>query len=265
MAVRALHQDAGDRTVGSVRRVVLVPSAPLALREASPGAAAEHRDAVAALRAARTSALATLDPGLPCIVLAVGRPPGVHDHATVDLRPLGVPAAPTSRQVPRELLAPVTEGLQRPLLVGAPLGIDVTVLVASTDPATPVVPVELPSGVEGEPLLALGVGLAAAVERSGATVQLLVAADLSTGLSTASPRPELPHARATQRRVVEALVADDRAALAGIGPDAAASAGVRSWAVLTVASGVAAATGLRAHGLHPHEVRGVGHLVGVLA
>jgi hypothetical protein len=265
VTVRSLRQDPAAAARPGVRRIVLAPSAPLVLPDASPGVAAEHRDDVGALLAAREAALARLDPTCTTIVLAVGAPPGVHDHARVDLRPLGVPVSVAERPVAAELLAPITAALQRPLLVGSPVGVDASVLVASTTSETPVVVVELPSVTEGEPLVALGVGLVAAAERVGAAVQLLVAGDLSTGLGTASPRYVLPDAHASQRRVVEALMAGDARALAAIGPDEAARTGLRSWAVLTVAAGAAAAAGLRAQDLEELEARGVGHVVGSLA
>lgn len=249
----------------AVERLVLASSAPVVLPAVSHAQGDEHREAVLHLRSLQERALASLDPDAPVLVIAAGDPIGVHDHTRVDLRPLGHPVAVDGPNVARDLADPLTVAMQLPLLIGAPLGIDATVLVAGLPTGVQAIVAEVPAGAAGGPLLALGAGIVRMADRLGRRLQVVVAGDLSAGLHTGSPAYEIEDAATVQARVVAAVQRGDAEAVAELGPDEAAGAAVRSWAPLCVAAGIAAAARLDTRDLDVAEVRGVGHLVGVLS
>ncbi len=84
------------------------------------------------------------------------------------------------------------------------------------------------------------------------------------GLGTDSPRYRISHAREVQARTVTAVRRGDTRGVADVGSEAGAAA-VRSWAAVCVAVGAAATLPGASAEVDVVEVRGVGHLVGVLA
>lgn len=253
----------GGQAAG-LRRVVLAASAPLVLPAVSHAQAEDHRDAVAELRRAQADAIAALDAAVPTLIVTAGAPSGVHDHARYDLRPLGVPDVTGAAPHAGELLADVTGAAQLPLLVGEPLGVDAAVLTAALDGGHRVVAVEVPRAASGDALVAMGASLARTLARQGRAFQVLAAGDLSAGLGTDSPRYRISDAREVQARTVTAVRRGDAEGVADVGSEAAAAA-VRSWAAVCVAVGAAATVPGASAEVDVVEVRGVGHLVGVLA
>lgn len=249
-----------------IRRVALLSSAPLVLPSVSPAQGSEHRDRVAALRRAQRETVARLAPDLPVLVVAPGAPSGVHDHARFDLRGLGSPEVEGAAPLAADLLADVTGAAQLPLLVGERLGVDAAVLVATLAGSHAVAVLEAPRQAAGDALVAMGAALARTLSRRGRAVQLVAAGDLSAGLSEHSPRYAIDGAADVQARTVAAVRSGDTRGVADVASEAATVA-LRAWPAMCVAVGAAAAVsgGAGPAEVDVLEVRGVGHLVGVLA
>lgn len=245
--------------MGRLLGAAVVPSAPSVLPTVAPTVPAADADDVTALRAAAAGALARLPDADAVVLLASGRR-GVHAAARVDLASLGLPEVTREHPIGSRLLADVTSRTQFAQRHGDDLEVDLAVLALQLPAGTPVLPVGV-APADGDALVAIGRGIAAAIRDGDQDVTLLCAGDLSTSLDESSPRYHVEGAADWDAVTARAVREGDLALLLAQGRDAAV-VHARSWAPLVVGLGVLRSVGLRPADVSYHAVRGVGHVVG---
>lgn len=239
-----------------LRTVAWRPCAPLLLAAVSPQLPATHvalRDEADAVVAATADADVT-------VLLAAGSRSVVYTAAHADLAGLGRPDLTASREGDPERVAAFASSLGLPL-ASAALPLDLAVLALTTAPQQSVVAVEVDAQADPATLATLGARLVAAA--ADADTAVLAAADGSAALTEKAPRHLHPHAADWQAAYAAALGAGDVAALAALGPHAAAEVAARGWACTLVALHAATQAGLPPEVRTATAPRGVGYVIAV--
>lgn len=245
----------------------VVPSAPVLV----PGVSAVLPPPLAALGAAVDLVLRRLLPHDVAVLIAAaprGGPHGCYDAATADLAGIGRPDLVVDATVDRDALGAVTRMTQTPLFRSDPLPLGAAVLLHHlrragdiARPAVPVVPVTVPPAATADVLVGIGAGIASAVEDPSLRAVIVVAGDLSAGLTARAPLAAVDGARAFDDQVVDVVASGRLDGLTRLGPGEARRVGALGWAPLMVLHGACARAGtgiaVRTYG----APRGVGYLV----
>jgi hypothetical protein len=233
-----------------------LPAAPVLLAGLCP----TPPDGLAAVADAIDATLARF--GLHDLVVLVGTgTPGVHDRAVADLRGLGRPDVVSEASVSPDLAEAVTARIGFGRVRGGVLPLDLAVLLLQVGTGRPVVPVAIPAAAGFAALEAVGIGIAEAVSGADLRVVLVVAADLSSGLTARSPLPCVPGAQSWDHQVCDVVDSGRLDGLRRLGPDEARRVGARGWPSLVVLHGAAARAKVGLVVRHYSAPRGVGYLV----
>jgi hypothetical protein len=237
--------------------LAVLPAAPVLV----PGVSATLPDALATVARHVRAVLAALPAADAAILLAAAPAPAVHDVVEVSLAGIGRPDVVRPVEAGGALLAPVTASAQYPLVQHAPLPVDLTVLALHAPPGTPLVPVAVPATAAFEALVGVGAGVARAVLDTDRRTVVLVAGDLSAGLSERAPLYRVDGAQGWDERAVAVVDSGRLDGLARLGPDEARRVGARGWAPLAALHGLAARAKTGIVLRHYSAPRGVGYLV----
>jgi len=211
---------------------------------------------VAAVHAAR----AALPPCDLVVVVASGSA-ALYDSGTADLSGIGRPDIVADAAVASEAVARLSAGTLYPMLRGTPLPLDLAVLLLLLDSAAPVVPMTVPASAGFEALTGIGAAIARSLADLSVRAGIVVAGDLSTGLTEKSPRHLVPGAIFWDEQAVAAVDGGRLDGLGRLGPEEAARVGASGWAPLAVLHGATARAKLGMVVRHYSAPRGAGYLV----
>jgi hypothetical protein len=243
--------------------VSAIPTAPLLV----PGVSATLPHGVPAVVRAVTAALRSVPPADVMVLITAGEST-IDDGGIASLAGIGRPDLEQRVAGSKSVADALIGALVYPGYRGRCLPLGAAVLtflwrqVALTAPVEPrpgVVSVSVPSSATFEVLTDVGADIVAAA--AGSRLAVVVAGDLSAGLTEASPLFRVDGAQAWDDRAVAVVDSGRLRGLARLGPEEARRVGALGWAPLAVAHGVCSAAKigmvLRSY-LAP---RGVGYLV----
>ncbi len=239
-----------------LRGVASIPSAPLLVAGVGVGGGAT----VQQLRVSVRRVVERLPSDDVMVLVAAGQA-ALHDTTRIDLAGLGYPQIMRTLQPSPTAIAVLSRITQYPRVRRPRLPLDLAVLGLLCDRSLPVVALEVSASAEFAVLSALGTSLVQALGEAGVSGTMVVAGDLSAGLSAGSPRAVRPGAPAWDAQVVEAFTNDESERLATLGPELAFDVGARGWAPLCVLAGAAASMSLRLNVRRYSAPRGVGYLI----
>jgi hypothetical protein len=236
----------------------IVPTAPLLVA----GVTERLPDGVGEVATWAATVLGALPPHDVVVLIAVGSGPAVGGRADAHLAGIGRPDLRVVAPVD-ERARVVAAALGSTLDGAAPLPLGHVVLIhlyaTARGGVAPVVPITVAADGDPEVLQALGRGIEEALGDARAVI--VVAGDLSAGLTDRAPLALIPGARAWDDGVVDVVASGRLGQLRRFGPTDAARVGSMGWAPLMVLHGICErarlATVVRCYA----APRGVGYLV----
>ncbi len=240
----------------SLRGAASIPSAPLLV----PGVGVGGASAVQQLGVSVRRVVERLPPADVTVLVAAGHA-ALHDTTRIDLAGLGYPQIVRTLQPCPAAITVLSRVTQYPRVRRPRLPLDLAVLGLLSVRATPVVALEVSASAEFPVLSALGISVVQALGEAGLTGTMVVAGDLSAGLSPDSPLAARSGAAAWDAQVVDAFTTGESDRLAALGPEPASEVGARGWAPLCVLHGAAASLPLRLTVRRYLAPRGVGYLI----
>lgn len=242
----------------------VLPTAPLLV----PGVSPTLPEGVEKVRGCVDAAVAALPPCDLIVVVAAGDG-GIHDTATVSFAGIGredlstqVPVAATEVAALRRALGGLgtADGAASGAASGA-LPLDLSVLALHVAGVARVVPVAVPPDAPFGQLADTGSVIAQTFAGPDVRAAVVVAGDLSAGLTEKSPLHLVSGAIFWDEQAVAAVDGGRMEALGRLGPQEAARVGARGWAALSVLAGVTGATRFGMVVRHYSAPRGVGYMV----
>lgn len=233
------------------------------LPDASHGQPPEIREAVRDLRRLARAAIAAL-PSFDVAVMVASGTRGVYDQAVASLAPLGIQEPEIQLPVDAGALEHLSRLTQYPMFRGDPLGVSHAVLALQLHAShglVPVVPLNVPTGVDFDVLVSVGASIAEAARDAERLVAVICPGDLSAGLHEGSPAHSIANAPEWDAAVVAAFEEGDLSALRELGPRNAERVRSLGWAPLAVLHGACARARLRPVLLGYRSPRGVGQIV----
>lgn len=233
-----------------------IPSAPVLVEGVGRGFGQQ----LAQLRASVQRVALGLPSADVVVIVAAGQP-ALHDTTVADLSGLGYPGhRRTVRSCPQAIAA-LARMTQYPRLRRPRLPVDLATLTLLLDRIEPMVALEVSASAEFTVLSALGVSVVEALHEAEVVGSLVVAGDLSAGLTPQAPLAQRPGAAAWDAAMIEALTDEASERLGELGPAAAARVGARGWAPLCVLAGATASVGMQMAVRRYAAPRGAGYLV----
>ena len=233
----------------------VLPTAPLLL----PGVSATLPDGIPKVCDAIDAAVEAL-PASDVIVLVAAGEPAVYEEAAASLHGIGRPDITVEAAVDTEAAARLSEELGYPLST-EPLPLDLSALALHIGGVAPVVPLTVPAAGTFGDLSDVGAAITRTFADPGVRATVVVAGDLSSGLTEKSPLHLVSGAIFFDEQAVAAVDSGRLGGLARIGPEEALRVGARAWAPLVVLHGVTAGAKLGMVVRHYSAPRGVGYLV----
>lgn len=233
-----------------------IPSAPVLVRGVGRGLGEQMRQ----LRAS-VQRVALGQPATDVVVVVAAGEPALHDTVVANLSGLGYPGHTRTIAGCPPAIAALSRMTQYPRVRRPRLPLDLATLTLLLDRNEPVVALEVSASAEFAVLSALGVSVVEALYEAKVTGSLVVAGDLSAGLTPRAPLAELPGAAAWDQAIVAQFADGVGQQLATMGPTGAARVGARGWAPLCVLHGAAASVGMELAVRRYAAPRGVGYLV----
>ena len=238
----------------------VLPTAPLLVHGISPTLPA----GVEKVRGCVDAAVAALPPSDALVLVAAG-PGAVHDSAHVERGGIGRPDLSTQAPAAGEGVALLRASPAPSWAVGhgggRPLPLDLAVLTLHVAGLAPVVPVTVPGTAAFQDLAAAGAAIADTFAGPDTRVAVVVAGDLSAGLTEKSPLHLVSGAIFWDEQAVAAVDGGRMESLARLGPQEATRVGARGWAALAVLAGVTGRTRFGMVVRHYSAPRGVGYMV----
>lgn len=235
----------------------ILPTAPLLV----PGASATLPEGVDAVCDAIDAALDRLPDHDTAVLIAAGASGGVYDSAAASLAGVGLPQIATKAAVDAEVVEALSGKVQYPVQHKELLPLDLAALTLIVGDDRPVVPLEVPAGAAFDSLVAVGMGLAGALESVDRRAVVISAGELSAGLNERSPLYVIDGAADFDARVLDIVDSGRLDGLSRLGPDEARRVGARGWAAMAVLHGALERAKIGLVRRHYSAPRGVGYLV----
>lgn len=233
-----------------------IPSAPVLVDGIGRGLGAQ----LTQLRASVQRVTLGLPDADVVVIVAAGQP-ALHDTAVADLSGLGYPGQRRTVRSCPPAIAALSRMTQYPRVRRPRLPVDLATLTLLLDRNEPIVALEVSAWAEFAVLSAVGVSVVEALHEAEVVGSVVVAGDLSAGLTPQAPLAQRPGAAAWDAAMVRAFTDDDSSRLAGLGPADAARIGARGWAPLCVLAGATASVGMQMAVRRYAAPRGAGYLV----
>ena len=237
----------------------VLPTAPLLI----PGVSATLPDGLGKVRGCVDAAVASLPPCDVLVLVAAGVG-GVHGSGLVSLEGLGrgdlSTQVPVSTKAVAALQSAASISGEAPRQDG-PLPLDLGVLALHVAAVAPVAPVSVPGDAPFQELSAAGAAIARTFDGADVRAAVVVAGDLSAGLTEKSPLHLVSGAIFWDEQAVAAVDGGRMDALARLGPEEATRVGARGWAALAVLAGLTRETRFAMVVRHYSAPRGVGYMV----
>lgn len=234
----------------------VLPTAPLLL----PGVSATLPDGIGKVCDAIDAVVEALPSADVAVLLTAGEP-AVHETGHASLQGIGRPDITVDAAVHAVAAQRLREATGYPACTDDPLPLDLAVLTLHIGGVAPIVPVTVPATGAFDELAAMGAGIAHTFAGDDVRAVVVVAGDLSAGLTEKSPLHLINGAIFFDEQAVAAVDSGRLEGLRRIGPDEAGRVGARAWAPLAALHGVTAGAKLGMVVRHYSAPRGVGYLV----
>ena len=202
--------------------------------------------------------------GLPdsdLLVLVAEGEGGLHDTGFATLEGIGRADIAVEAEVDGDAVSRLSASTQYPMYRGAALPLNLAVLTLHVGEVAPIVPLAVPASAAFDVLVGLGASIARTFADPDLRVTVVVAGDLSTGLTEKSPLHLVDGAIFFDEQAVAAVDSSRLDALRRLGPGEARRVGAPGWAPLAVLHGAAASAKIGMVVRHYSAPRGVGYLV----
>ena len=234
----------------------VLPTAPVLVA----GVSATMPPGIPKVRDAIDAALEAL-PASDIVVLVTAGEGALHTTQAVSLRDVGRADVTVTPQIHAEALSRLSDATEYVVQCdeGLPLGLSVLALYLGG--GVPVAPLTVPATASFDELSDLGSGVAATLAGNDIRASVVVAGDLSAGLTEKSPMHYVSGAIFWDEQAVAAVDSSRLGALRRLGPQEATRVGALGWAPLVVLHGATAAAKIGMVVRHYSAPRGVGYLV----
>lgn len=234
----------------------VMPTAPLLI----PGVTAALPDGVGKVCDA-IDAVTERMPQMDVAVLVAAGDAGIYDATEASLQGVGRPDVRATPRIHSEAVARLSAATQYPMYRGSPLPLNLAVLALHLGGLAPLAPIAVPATAEFSSLVSAGAAIARTFSDDDVRAAVVVAGDLSAGLTERSPLYQVDGALFWDEQAVAAVDSGRLGGLASLGPSEAERVGAQGWAPLAVLHGVAAAAKIGMVVRHYSAPRGVGYLV----
>ena len=234
----------------------VLPTAPLLV----PGVSATLPEGVPRVADAVDAAVDALPPADLLVLVAAGDT-GLHDTPKATLEGIGRPDIVAEVEVDAAAVSRLSAATQYPMYRDHDLPLALTVLALHVGNRTPIVPMTVPARADFDALMSVGASVARTFGDADLRTVVVVAGDLSSGLTEKSPLHYVSGAIFWDEQAVAAVDSGRLGALAKLGPAEANRVGALGWAPLAVLHGAVAAAKLGMVVRHYSAPRGVGYLV----
>lgn len=235
---------------------VVLPTAPLLV----PGVSATLPDGAPKVADAIDAAVEAL-PRSDLLVMVAAGESALHHSERASLEGIGRDDIAVDVAVDGQAIARLSAATQYPMYRGHDLPLALTVLALHVGPGAAIVPMTVPDTAGFDALVGLGASIARTFADPELRVTVVVAGDLSAGLTEQSPLHRVDGAITWDEQAVAAVDSGRLDGLAKLGPEEAKRVGALGWAPLAVLHGAAAAAKLGMVVRHYSAPRGVGYLV----
>lgn len=234
----------------------VIPAAPLLV----PGVSASLPEGVPRVY----DAIDAVVEGLPqcdlAVVVAAGAQ-GLHDTGRVTLAGIGRPEIDVVVEVDSAAVSRLSAATQYPMFRAGWLPLNLAVLALHLGDIAPLVPISVPDGAGFDALVGVGASVARTFADPAIRAVVVVAGDLSAGLTEKSPMHLVDGAIFWDEQAVAAVDSGRLDGLSRLGPEEARRVGAQGWAPLAVLHGAVASAKLGMVVRHYAAPRGVGYLV----
>ena len=234
----------------------VLPTAPLLV----PGVSATLPAGAPKVADAIDAAVEAL-PAADLLVLVAAGDGGLHDTPKASLAGIGRADIAAGVAVDAQAVSRLAAAAQYPMYRSHDLPLSLTVLALHVGDGTPIVPMTVPETAGFDVLMGLGATIARTFADPEVRVVVVVAGDLSAGLTEKSPLHYVDGAIFWDEQAVAAVDSGRLDALAKLGPGEAQRVGALGWAPLAVLHGAVASAKLGMVVRHYSAPRGVGYLV----
>jgi hypothetical protein len=234
----------------------VLPTAPLLV----PGVSATLPDGIPKVCDAVDAAVEAL-PASDVVVIVAAGDGGLHDTHDATLGGIGRSDIAVDAAIDSQAVSRLAAATQYPMLKGHTLPLGLTVLALHLGDAQGLVPMTVPASAEFDALVGLGASIARSFADPDLRATVVVAGDLSSGLTEKSPMHRVEGAMFWDEQAVAAVDSGRLEALARLGPSEAKRVGALGWAPLAVLHGAAATAKIGMVVRHYSAPRGVGYLV----
>ena len=200
-------------------------------------------------------------PSSDLIVLVAEGDGGLHDTGHATLQGIGRGDVAVDVEVDGEAVSRVSAATQYPMYRGSDLPLGLAVLALHVGALAPVVPITVPASAAFDVHVGVGSSIARVFADPDLRVSVVVAGDLSTGLTEKSPLHLVSGAIFWDEQAVAAVDSSRLDALRKLGPEEAQRVGAHAWAPLAVLHGAVASAKIGMVVRHYSAPRGVGYLV----
>ena len=195
------------------------------------------------------------------LVLVAEGEGGLHDTGSATLAGIGRPDIAVDAEVAAEAVSRLSASTQYPMYRGDELPLNLAVLALHVGEAAPIVPITVPASAGFDVLVGLGTSIARTFADPELRVRIVVAGDLSSGLTERSPLHLVDGAIFWDEQAVAAVDSSRLDGLRKLGPGEAQRVGALAWAPLAVLHGASASAKIGMVVRHYSAPRGVGYLV----
>ena len=200
-------------------------------------------------------------PKTDLIVLVAEGDGGLHDTGLATLQGIGRDDICCEAEVAGEAVSRLSASTQYPMYRGAALPLNLAVLALHVGSLAPIVPISVPASAAFDVLVGLGASTARTFSDPDLRVTVVVAGDLSAGLTEKSPLHRVEGAIFWDEQAVAAVDSSRLDGLRRLGPEEAQRVGAQAWAPLSVLHGAAASAKIGMVVRHYSAPRGVGYLI----
>ena len=234
----------------------VLPTAPLLV----PGVSATLPNGVPKVADAIDAVVDRL-PAADLLVLVAAGSGGLHDTTNASLQAIGRPDITVDVPIDSHGVSRLSAATQYPMYRDHELPLGLTVLALHIGGGTPIVPLSVPDTADFQALVGLGSSIARTFSDQEMRVVVVVAGDLSAGLTEKSPLHYVDGAIFWDEQAVAAVDSGRLNSLAKLGPAEARRVGAVGWAPLAVLHGAVASAKIGMVVRHYSAPRGVGYLV----
>ncbi len=200
-------------------------------------------------------------PDSDLLVLVAEGEAALHHTGLTTLEGIGRDDIVVEADVDSEAVSRLSATTQYPTYRGAALPLSLAVLTLHVGPLAPIVPLTVPSSAAFEVLVGVGASIARTFADPDVRATIVVAGDLSAGLTEKSPLHLVSGAIFWDEQAVAAVDSSRLGGLRDLGPNEAQRVGAQGWAPLAVLHGAVASAKIGMVVRHYSAPRGVGYLV----